>query len=276
MIKLLRAEFKRMVKDVTFWILILMNILISVFILTTRYADVVNYKSIIELDSLLTINESFIGVFIAIFAALFIGREYSDGTLRNKIILNIDRTKIFLVELIVVFTASVLFEFVYFFLTLLVGIPLFGNIQMSLPSLGILLICITAIILADASIFTFIAMSISNKTVSAIISILLVFIMEIVSLTLIYRIQEPEYITVASINPKTNEYELTEQKNPKYCTESQKDFLMQLVKTIPGGQCLLIAGRMETDINTLPLYSLGITFIFTSTGILLFRRKELK
>ena len=81
MIKLLRAEFKRMVKDVTFWILILMNILISVFILTTRYADVVNYKSIIELDSLLTINESFIGVFIAIFAALFIGREYSDGTL---------------------------------------------------------------------------------------------------------------------------------------------------------------------------------------------------
>lgn len=100
--------------------------------------------------------------------------------------------------------------------------------------------------------------------------------MEIVSLTLIYRIQEPEYITVASINPKTNEYELAEQKNPKYCTESQKDFLMQLVKTIPGGQCLLIAGRMETDINTLPLYSLGITFIFTSTGILLFRRKELK
>ena len=58
----------------------------------------------------------------------------------------------------------------------------------------------------------------------------------------IFSIQEPEYITVASINPKTNEYELAEQKNPKYCTESQKDFLMQLVKTIPGGQCLLIAG----------------------------------
>ena len=58
---------------------------------------------------------------------------------------------------------------------------------------------------------------------------------------------------VPILNNVKNEYELAEQKNPNYCTERQKDFLMQLVKTIPGGQCLLIAGRMETDINTLPL-----------------------
>ena len=37
-----------------------------------------------------------------------------------------------------------------------------------------------------------------------------------------------------------------------------------------------IAGRAATNLSILPLYSLGVLIMFTSTGLILFSKKELK
>ena len=44
----------------------------------------------------------------------------------------------------------------------------------------------------------------------------------------------------------------------------------------PAGQMFQISGRTIKNIKVLPLYSLGMIVIFTTVGIVLFRKKELK
>lgn len=44
----------------------------------------------------------------------------------------------------------------------------------------------------------------------------------------------------------------------------------------PAGQMLQIAGRIVPNLSMLPLYSLGIIVVSTGTGLVLFKKKELK
>lgn len=73
-----------------------------------------------------------IGFAIAIFASVYLGNEYSNGTLRNKIVMGHNRIKIYLSNLIIVSVISVFWVLLFDFITACIGIPLFGNIQMDI------------------------------------------------------------------------------------------------------------------------------------------------
>lgn len=82
MYKLLRAGFFRLKKENILKIFIVLTILIAIFTLWSNYS----IKDYIVLDKLVNKFITYIGLFITIFVSVFVGKEYSEGIIRNKII----------------------------------------------------------------------------------------------------------------------------------------------------------------------------------------------
>ncbi len=272
--KLLYTGFVRVRKSKLFHLLMLFTVGLALFMNFQVYRDVKTYGDTVDVSQLMLNYASIIGVIIAIFTSLFLGVEYSDGTIRNKIVVGHKRTDIYLSNLLIT-SITYLFSYIVFIaVTACVGIPLFGSIKMPLSKLFVLLMCIFMTVIAYSAIFTFIAMSISNKTITAIVSIMLVFGLMISASTCLEVIDAQEYI--AGLSMVDGEMTHEEIPNPNYPSEEKRKVCQILCDINPAGQMFQFVGRSEPDVTLLPLYSLGILIVFTSAGIILFNKKDLK
>lgn len=274
MIRLLNAGFERLRKNKIFWLVMIFSIGLALFMIYTQYSDMTKYDEVIEVEQLMLNYSTIIGIVIAIFTSLFLGVEYSDGTIRNKISIGHKRANIYLSNLIITAITS-LFAYIIFMIAIaIIGIPLFGGFTMQISSFFKLIGCIFVAILSYSSIFTFIAMLISNKTITAIVSIMLAFGMMMVALTCLNILSAQEFIQEGSL--VDGEMKFEEVPNPRYPSEEKKKVCQTLVDIIPAGQMFELAGRVTPNLKVLPLYSLGEFIVFTGVGILLFKKKELK
>lgn len=274
MFKLLDAGFIRLRKSRAFLAVIIFTVGLALLMVHAQYSDMKTYNEVEELDRSLMNNITITGIVIATFTSLFVGREYSDGTLRNKIIVGCSRTKIYFSNLILVIFSSLLAEIIHLIVVLIVGMPLLGGLVMPVKEFMLVLLCYTGIILAFSAIFTFIAMIISNKTIISIVSILLAFGLMMVAMTLFSKLEAPEY-RPAGILDENGEIEFTEEKNPKYLTLEQRKVYQIAVNCIPSGQAFMVAGGYDIDYRILPLYSLVDVILFTGVGLYIFNKKEL-
>ena len=83
MYKLLKAGFFRLRKNVIFWLFILITILLTGYILFKHSPSNIATRT---LDTFINEYIMYIGLFIAIFVSIFVGKEHSEGIIRNKII----------------------------------------------------------------------------------------------------------------------------------------------------------------------------------------------
>ncbi len=274
MIKLLDAGFTRLRKNRLFWILSLFSIGLALFMIYTRYSDMKTYHDIIEVEQIMLNYSTMIGIVIAIFTSLFLGVEYSDGTIRNKIMIGHKRIHIYLSNFILIVLTSLASYVLFLGIVACLGIPLFGDITMEFRDLLMLLGCIFVTVIAYSSIFTFLASVISNKTITAIASILLAFLLMMVALTCLNILETPKTIQEASI--VDGETKIKTVPNPKYPSKEKRMLYKTLLDVNPAGQMFQIAGRMTPNLSVFPLYSLGMIVIFTGVGLILFRKKELR
>ena len=98
MIKLLKAGFFRLKKDIIFYLFIFLTIGIAGFMLYRYYNNNIIFKNT-YLDEIVNEFIIYIGFFIAIFVSIFVGKEHSQGIIRNKIIVGHSRVSIFLSNL---------------------------------------------------------------------------------------------------------------------------------------------------------------------------------
>ena len=288
MYKLLNASFSRLRKNKIFLGLVILTIIIAAFMLISEYLDKVKYSSVFGISSnttdiLLTNFINIIGFFIAIFTSLFVGAEYSDGTIRNKIVAGHSRKNIYLSNLIVSIIVGLILEFIYLIIISIVAIPLFGSIQMTFSQLAVILLDIIMIIIVYSSIFNFIALICSNITISTVSSLLLILIMFVIDMLLSPTANSTEYIQKNKV--------MDEQGNITYEIVKNEDYPGKIIQTTcktiinfnPVSQAIEISGNKinmnEEDFNNMkvyPLYSLGLIIIITAIGIYLFNIKELK
>ena len=135
MIKLLNAGFTRLRKNRLFWILTAFSIGLALLMVYAKYNDMRNYGDTIEAEQLMLNYATIIGVVISIFTSLFLGVEYSDGVIRNKIIVGHKRIQIYLSNFVIT-TATSLFSYVVFIIVVsFLGIPLFGAITIPVSRL---------------------------------------------------------------------------------------------------------------------------------------------
>lgn len=274
MIKLLNAGFTRLKKDKLFWGLTVAIIGFALIMLYNAYSDMLEYGGNVSVDGYFFNVGMLIGFAIAIFASVYLGNEYSNGTLRNKIVMGHNRIKIYLSNLIIVSVISVFWVLLFDFITACIGIPLFGNIQMDIGKFLLLFVIVLLFSIAFASIFTFIAMVCSNKTATSIICLVTVFAMMFGSTMLFNLLSTPP--TTVEYSMVDGQFVPQEVPNPRYPTDQERKIYQTILNIMPQGQAFSIVGYEDWDYKVLPFYSLGVIIIFTGAGLIIFKRKDLK
>ena len=273
MIRLLDAGFKRIFKSRIFWIILFIVIGIAVMMIYNSYSDLKEFDEVVKIETLFFNLTTVMGFIVAIFVSLFLGTEYSDGTIRNKIIMGHKRIKIYLSNLILTVFASVLFYIMYLIVISIIGIPIFGGITMSISNLLLIFFDIFVLICAYSSIATFISMICSNIAIATIVNIVLILTMVMVSISSMNILSSPK--TVVQSTMVDGAIQMVEVPNPRFPTENERNFHQQVVNVLPTGQSFQIAGQ-TAEPKILSLYSGGVTIIFMGIGLYLFQRRELK
>ena len=272
MSKLLSAGLVRLRKDNIFWIALIFMFGAGVFFPVMRYMDMQKSGYINNIDNGFFACALFIGIVMAVFCSLFIGTEYSDGTIRNKVVIGHKRTSIYLSNLIVCAIVSVVMCAAFFIAYLCVGIPLLGFFEMEIKLVLLFALAVFVLAIAFVSIFTLISMLNHNKAITAVVCILLAFLLLFAGAQLNQMLNEPETNMGLTMTENGQEYE--EFPNPKYLDDGERKVFQFVYDFIPGGQVVQFMLLEVNNIAVLPVYSLIIIGLTTGVGLFFFRKKE--
>lgn len=274
---LLSSGFYRLWKNKVFWIGVIAMLVISAGIMLngSRQAAALITAGYNDqtLDSYYFNLAPVIGLFCAILASLFIGTEYSEGTLRNKIVVGRTRTAVYLANYVICLAAGVCFVAAWL-IGGLTGLPALGLWKMGID--GALLYAVIAIFFTAAftGIFTLLSMLSSNKAVTAVIAILLALGLILVASTLYNKLCEPE-LSSGVIITADGLQKLEPAPNPDYVGGVKRTIYQFIVDSLPSGQGILMANQeLGRPILSL-ISSVAISLITTIAGVLAFRKKDL-
>lgn len=245
--KLLFADLRRLWINRAFWMtVILMACAEGVFCLF------LSGQGPIPMDLILFMSFQGIGVLTSVFFSLFLGTEYNDGTIRNKLIVGHKRSHIYLASFI---TGIIAVTIIYVAGVLTGGVIGIFSFAPSNHSIGQIMLagvigwlaCVSYI-----SIFNLVGMLSSSQAKTSIICILTAFILMFAGLIL---------------------YSFAEQG---VLTGSAKVICQFLYEFNPFGQTV---HTLSIDIASpwrLAAYSLLLSFVLTGMGVYVFHKKDLK
>lgn len=272
---LLNANLSRLWGNKVFWGSASFMAFMGALMPIIRYKDMLNFKTIYNLDDRFFTCVLLISFVSSVLCSLFVGTEYSDGTMRNKIIAGRSRQSIYFSNLFTVATASFILCTFFYVIYFCVGYPLLGTFNNDIFSILTLIVCAYLLTLAFCSIFTLIAMLIQNKAVVAIICIFLTIILLIIGSMLFVGLNEPEIIPAHTSTNGSPIYDV-DTPNPRYLVGIERNIYSFLYDILPGGQIVQFMSMQISNPVILALYSCTITIVTTAIGIFFFRRKDIK
>lgn len=273
MSKLISSSLSRLGRSRVFW---LGNILVTAFCLYGCYMMYVErnrgYQG--SLTNIFFNEFMLIGIIMAVVCSLLVGTEYSDGALRNKLIVGHSRINIYFSNFIVCFLAG-LTAYLSAMLVYCVGTPLlggFGGQELLIFRYAVdgVLLC-----MAYAAVYNMIAMLNANKTYGAVISILTAVIMFVVAYQLYMSLMQPE-VTEQMVYSVGEEMHSVTGPNPSYVSGIRRTVYQFLMEIIPTGQGVLL---MEFNVRNPYLYggySLLLTLCVNAVGFCTFKKKDIK
>ena len=267
MLKLLSANRIRLQKSKFFWIGLLVTIGYSVFLLIMNYIEKASYvgNSIVQINYYLLSPLSIISFFCPIFGSIFIGTEYSDGTMRNRLIVGHTRKNVYLANFMTVCLVNIFITLISSVIVILLGIGMFGW-HMINPMLFLLhYLSGIMMLIAFAGFFTMVAMLIHNKTISTVISIitfLVSYMIAGVTRRLVFSFYNGESIS-----------DVFSFLSGDMVSQSALEFLYDFM---PMGQCLQITSNTVFHPFRLPVYSAIFAVITVICGVLIFSKKDMK
>ena len=278
--KLLSANFSRLWRSKIFWVLEALSAIAGALFYILA---IINTKNIGENWYLASGNYYFflglviVGAIMAVFSAFYIGSEYDQGTIRNKLNVGCTRNSIYLANLIVVVTAGVLFTITHIAASVAVGFPFLGSlIWQALAPVGWRIPTIMVMLLCYAAVFTLIAMQDSNKSRSLIISFVFALVIIIGGLYIYGALQEPEFTTRMVMQEDGSYLRQGGIPNSRYIRGTARMVYTFIEACIPSAQGLNIA-RSEGVFNLLAIIcQLCVTALFTGAGMALFKKKDIK
>lgn len=274
--KLLRANFTRLIKNKLFWILMALEFVMGAGLPVLHYLDNQNANGEWTLDACIFSYAMFVPILLSALAALFIGSEYSDGTMRNKLIVGHKRSNIYMADLIAVIAAGFLLCLAYIVPHICLAFPLLGWFTSDMKKIMVFMLVIFALVVAFAAIYTTIAMLCNNKAYSVASCILLTFILLFAGIRINAALNEPEIFSAYSYTENGVTIQEDESRNPNYVSGTKRQIYEFLNELLPGGQVLTLNTMEAEHPVRLAIYD-GIIVIFTvGCGVFVFRHKDLK
>lgn len=274
--KLLSAGYARLWKDKVFWSCIAVMLVYAVLYMRSgcRQAAALPEYSY-TLDQYYFHFAIFIGFICALFCSLFLGTEYSDGVVRNKIIAGHTRSSIYLSNLLLTFSAACFFLLTWLVMGAVAAVPSLGFLEMEPAQWLLYLLTALLFLAAFCALFTLTGMLCSNKAAGAVIAILLFLGLLLCSSIVYDGLTQPKMIeqiemTVNGLSTGTPE------PNPAYITGMQRRVYEFLLDFLPTGQGLKMWMREISDPSRMLISSAVITGAATACGLVLFQRKNLK
>lgn len=275
--KLLAANFHALFKNKVFWIMLAATALISAYVVSANYnAEVQASENPIYLNDVFFTVYQFIGVILAATTSLIIGVEYSDGTLRNKLVVGHRRSEVYLAALIANLTATLLFATVHGVVTFALGSLLLEPSRMPTEQLLALVGLAALGTLALDALFTGLAMNCESRAVSSVASLLLALTLIVTASTIGNKLQEPElsYDDIVISEDGIRYGDLV--PNPAYVDASQRPVYEFVYDLFPAGQLIQISSEDLTRADRWPAFSASFLILAAGGGYLVFRRKNLR
>lgn len=275
MINLLSANLFRLKRSNLFWTAFGLSAGFGAFMCVTRYREQFLYNYEVSLDSVFFGWAMVIGLVLSVFLPLFFGTEYSDGTIRNKIIAGHRRHAIYWANLMTALLSAVVFCATYMLACVVVGVPLIG--WLSVKTSVVLLNGLEAFLMTAAwcAVFTALVMNCGRKSASAVSCILLFLLLFIGAFTVYQMLDAPEFYPTYSLTVDGQVSSVME-PNPVYLTEDQRPFYEFLLDLNPMGQAVQCADLAVIRPIQAVLCSLGVITAAAAGGTALFQRKDLK
>ena len=276
MSRLLSADFARLFKNKYFWICSIFLAGFGIFMQVMNYVSCVSMDTVPHPDTIFFAFSLLTGILLSAFVSLFIGTEYSDGTMRNKLVIGHTRYSIYLSGLITCIAAGLLMCLACIVASVAVGLPLSGFFESDIRLIIGTALGIAAASTAFASLCTLTAMVCQNRAVTAVINILLVFFLLFAAIYIRARLDEPKtypaYIYEQDGAVQSDE----EVPNPNYLSGTTRDIYEFLNDFLPSGQSVQYTNMEAENIPLLAAYSAGITVAAAGAGMCVFRRKDIK
>lgn len=271
MAKLLRAGFLRLWRSKVFWFCMAL-----VIIATAAAAAGVGggFINILHIDNFYFSYGIFGGQLCALFTGLFIAPEYADGVIRNKLVVGHSRISVYLANLVVCFTASMLMLAVWLLGSL--GV-VYAKGGFSVGTNQVLLMVFLSVLFMAAftAIFTMIAMLCTSKSVIAVASVM-TFIALFLFCAMIYSsLQEPEMIDGMIMTVEGMQWS-DPHPNPQYIGGWQRAAYLFIMDFLPAGQGIQLSNMDIAHPLRMALCSIFITVITTFEGAAAFRRRDIQ
>lgn len=273
---LLSAGFVRLWRSKMFWLSCLFLAGGTVTAIWTRYSDKVQYGYHTNLDHAFVNYVLFLSILIPIVCALFIGTEYADGTIRNKMVCGHGRGAVYLSNLVLCSAESLIMCTAAVVPGLALGLPLLGGFAMGTTRAILFFAGAYTLSLAWTALFTLLAMLISNRTISVVAAILLSLALLMAGSYLEGRLEAAPTLQEYAITVN-GEFIAEEYPNPAYLPEGPTRNVFQfLIDFTPGGQTLQHVVRRVERCEVMIAYDAVLFGLCTGAGLFLFRRKDLK
>lgn len=279
MSRLLCADFAKLKKNRFFWLCIIGMVGFGLFMKIMEYITMQQYADEAPpLDSMLSVYSMVIGFLTAAFVSLFVGTEYSDGTIRNKIIIGHSRAAIYFSNLITCSAAGFFMCFAYLLPALAAGIPLCGIKTADFRYLAGMILCSFIMTLAFTSLCTLVGMLCQNKAMTAVITILSVCLLFVASVYISAKLNEPEtYPEISAFADDGSVIDDRDVPNPGYVRGTQRQIYEFLDEFLPTGQSVILTrGDKDASFLLMSAYSAGITAVAAGIGIFIFRKRDIK
>lgn len=280
MSKLLRADFSRLFKDKVFLFSAAGMALYGLAICVAFYFRMLENGTDMQLEEVFVQSYGLAGMLplpglvLAAFCSLHVGTEFSEGTIRNKLVVGHSRKAIYLSGFLTCAAGGALMNICYLAVMFAVGIPLFGFFTAAPGFLLTLLADGMLMLAAYAGIFYCLNMLMQNRAVTAVVSMAGVIGMMVVSVMLILRIYEPE--TINAMMNVDGEVVWQTVENTRYLSDAARRACQFAVDFLPTGQSLQISAMEAPNPGWMAACSAGIILASNIGGMLTFARKDLK
>ena len=272
--KLLSANFSRLWKTKILLIVLLTAAAMSGLLL---FANQFNSASSIKyMDYPFFSQFIYNPVIFAAFITLFLGTEYSDGTLHNKLSIGHSRGSVYATNLCASIFLSLAFVIAEILVCLGIGLLVFEPFRMPMEYVAVAAItaCMTAV--TSAAIYTALAMNIQNKAVSVIGAVGLSFAVMLLVSMIAGVLYAPEMV-----------YEYTEKTatgltygplvpNPGYIRGTARTIAQWINDILPQGQLYSIYAYDFDRYTRWPFTSAAVLIVSTVCGYYSFSKEDIK
>lgn len=287
MSKLLRADLSRLWKNKLFYAALVVMAMLGIWLPLMQHHKNVTFWA--ERGSKLAPDSAFcwFGVaavlLLSILVPLFIGTDYSDGTIRNKLIVGGMRMHVYLSHLLVAMTALLLLDLAFLAPFFSLALPLLGPFMHGVEATVVTGFYNLLMQIAFTALFVLISMVSKSKAHSAVLCMALCMVLLFSGIFLKSKLEEPEMyppsmqLGMGENGVEDAEFvEQPEEPNPNYVGGTARQVMQFLKEFTPGGQAVELSVASGERPWTMPLYSGVILFFSTAAGLLLFQKKDLQ